>query len=393
MLFAIAGTMACKKEKLRISEPSDNNSLAQSSAPGNNDKGLVSDIILKTEPRNTGYSFRVKYTKDKIKTLAKIVVEIEINNEWYTLTHETKETDKPVFRIPAGEKISQLLTDGKFYTVFVTSYDETGKQIGKTETFSVEAKEKSIKIKDKMVWSEGHDTRTKGIYGNIRVYFNLPRPKSYYQEQLEKGDMLLTFNGRIQYRKSGSLSKAMDISTKFFITDLQENDNGQVYTDISFGDPNNWNLGVLEGTLSLIDSDAETEAETEIDESEISQLLFDKSESPDFLTSRIYSTDKGLTWNIEMTIADRGGWGDSMTCKFEKPSDKNTEKPFKGQMGMQYTGTDKAGNEVYRATLSSKEDNVKFDAGTTYSYNVLVFRLGSGTRTSAGTASSKAELL
>lgn len=373
--------MSCRKEKLAI-QGNKSASLSESSAPDNNDTRIFESVILKTETKNTGYSFRFKQTKDKIKSISKIKLEIEINNEWYSLSSELKKSEASTFKIAAGETISELLTDGKTYTLFVTCYNSSGKQIGNTETFNVEAKEKRIKIKDHMVWSQGHDTKTISNYGHIRVYFSLPRPKAYYEQLLKSGSMMLTFNGELKYRKSG---KSVDVSLKFMVDNLQENDHGQIYTDINFQDPTEWANGNLEGTLSLYETDDDLEDEKTISESDISKYLYDKNESPDLLSTKIYSFDKGTTWTLEMTIADRGGWGDSVIWEFDKP--------INSKVGLTYSGDDKYGNEIFKTTINSKSDNIKFDPGTIYSYTTVVLRLGIGTRTSTGQANNKAELL
>lgn len=376
---------SCRKEKLILSEK-DRLTSQELSAPNNEESRIFESVTLKAEPNNTGFSFRCKYTKDKIKSLSKILIEIEINEEWYKLSSELKKNTGSSFKISAGETLSKLITEGKTYTLYISVYDSDGKQTGKTETFSVVAKEKKIKIKDHIIWSQGHDHKKGDNYGHMRVYFSLPNSyTTSYEKLLKSGNMVLAFEGKIQYSKSVSSSKSSNISQKFIVSDIQENDNGQWYTDIRFDEKNSWEKGSIDGTLILYDDEGELEDEKTISEEKIDEFLYDKKESPDYISSGIYSTDKGANWVFEMIIADRGGWGDSVIWQFDNP--------IKKQIGLTYSGNDKYGNEIFKATLNSKSDNLKPEAGISYSFGTLILSLGSGTRTSAGSANNKAELL
>lgn len=111
-----------------------------------------------------------------------------------------------------------------------------------------------------------------------------------------------------------------------------------------------------------------------------------KRNAPVVLSSTLTSKDKGATWDITVTIEDKGQWVEKMVYEFIKPYPGPA--PATNLITLVRVG-EKTGNvEIYAATGIKFEQN---PAG--FIYTAMVYYFGSGTRISAGQANNKAELL
>jgi len=108
------------------------------------------------------------------------------------------------------------------------------------------------------------------------------------------------------------------------------------------------------------------------------------SDEPEILGSRLGSTSFGEQWQLEIAIADLGDWVETVNYVFtagEGPS------PLVAELPMQLTRTE--GNlRVYTSAKFSFNGNP-----TGFNYGGIVYQFGTGTRSSAGRAHTKAELL
>jgi len=110
----------------------------------------------------------------------------------------------------------------------------------------------------------------------------------------------------------------------------------------------------------------------------------DKTE-PVLLSTRLFSTDGGKTWNYEAVIQDNGQWVEKVQVEFVKP----------------YEGPAPVYNPIGLTLVATKEGNIKMYSGKVefdgnpagFIYTAIINQFGSGTRTSAGQANNKAELL
>jgi hypothetical protein len=110
------------------------------------------------------------------------------------------------------------------------------------------------------------------------------------------------------------------------------------------------------------------------------------SDEPVVLSSTLTSKDKGLTWDITVTIDDKGKWVEKVIYEFAKPY--AGPAPLLNPITLVRTGEASGTIEVYSAS------GIKFEKSPEgFTYGGLIYQFGSGTRTSAGQASSKAELL
>jgi hypothetical protein len=111
-----------------------------------------------------------------------------------------------------------------------------------------------------------------------------------------------------------------------------------------------------------------------------------KADEPVVLSSTLTSRDKGLTWDIAVTLEDKGQWVEKVVYEFAKPY--AGPAPLVNPITLVRTGEASGNVEVYTASGIKFEKN---PAG--FTYNATVYRFGSGTRTSSGQANNKAELL
>lgn len=111
-----------------------------------------------------------------------------------------------------------------------------------------------------------------------------------------------------------------------------------------------------------------------------------KRNAPVVLSSALTSKDKGATWDITVTIEDKGQWVEKIVYEFIKPYPGPA--PATNPITLVRIG-EKPGNvEVYTATGIKFEQN---PAG--FIYTAMVYHFGYGTRSTASQANNKAELL
>jgi hypothetical protein len=116
-----------------------------------------------------------------------------------------------------------------------------------------------------------------------------------------------------------------------------------------------------------------------------SNKSFDEDSKPDIVSSRIVSTDKGLTWQVEIKLRDPEAWTQWVEVEFVKPMEGPA--PLSNILKLQPTGKEEGGVIVYTG-------DVKFSADPYgYTYTMMVTQLGIGTRNSASQAGGKTELL
>ncbi len=107
---------------------------------------------------------------------------------------------------------------------------------------------------------------------------------------------------------------------------------------------------------------------------------------PLLLSTSLTSKDGGATWDITVTLEDKGQWVEKVVYEFAKPY--AGPAPLVNPITLVRTGEASGNIEVYTATGIKFEKN---PVGSTYS--AIVYGFGSGTRTSSGQANNKAELL
>lgn len=108
------------------------------------------------------------------------------------------------------------------------------------------------------------------------------------------------------------------------------------------------------------------------------------SDEPVILGSRLGSTSFGEQWQLEIAIADLGEWVETVNYVFE-PGEGPA--PLVSELPMELTRTE--GNlRVYTSPKFSFNGNP-----TGFNYGGIVYQFGTGTRSTAGNANNKAELL
>lgn len=111
-----------------------------------------------------------------------------------------------------------------------------------------------------------------------------------------------------------------------------------------------------------------------------------KKDTPVILSSNLTSKDKGATWDITVTIEDKGKWVEKVVYEFMKPY--AGPAPIINPITLVRSSEDQGNVEVYTAI------GIKFEQNPVgFIYNASVYQFGSGTRISSAQASSKAELL
>ena len=121
-----------------------------------------------------------------------------------------------------------------------------------------------------------------------------------------------------------------------------------------------------------------------LDENEDGTVTFSLSDEPVILGSRLGSTSFGEQWQLEIAIADLGDWVETVNYVFE-PGEGPA--PLVSELPMQLTRTE--GNlRVYTSPKFSFNGNP-----TGNNVGGIVYLYGTGTRSTAGTAKQKAELL
>lgn len=111
-----------------------------------------------------------------------------------------------------------------------------------------------------------------------------------------------------------------------------------------------------------------------------------RDEEPSIVSSTLTSNDNGLTWDITVTLEDKGQWVEKVVYEFVKPYDGPA--PLVNPITLVRLGEAPGNVEVYTATGIKFEQN---PAG--FTYTALINQFGSGTRRSTGQASNKAALL
>ena len=121
-----------------------------------------------------------------------------------------------------------------------------------------------------------------------------------------------------------------------------------------------------------------------IDENEDGTVSSSLSDEPEILGSRLGSTSFGEQWQLEIAVADLGDWVETVNYVFtpgEGPS------PLVSELPMQLTRTE--GNlRIYTSAKFSFNGNP-----TGFNVGGIVYLFGTGTRSTAGNANNKAELL
>jgi len=111
-----------------------------------------------------------------------------------------------------------------------------------------------------------------------------------------------------------------------------------------------------------------------------------KDDEPVTISSSLTSKDAGATWDISVTIQDKGKWVEKVVYEFVKPF--AGPAPLVTSIPLVRTGEAPDNVEVYSATGIKFEKN---PAGATY--GGLIYQYGIGTRITASQANNKAELL
>jgi len=111
-----------------------------------------------------------------------------------------------------------------------------------------------------------------------------------------------------------------------------------------------------------------------------------RSKEPVIISSSLTSKDAGATWDISVTIQDKGKWVEKVVYEFVKPF--AGPAPLVTSIPLVRTGEAPDNVEVYSATGIKFEKN---PAGATY--GGLIYQYGIGTRITASQANNKAELL
>lgn len=121
-----------------------------------------------------------------------------------------------------------------------------------------------------------------------------------------------------------------------------------------------------------------------LDENEDGTVTFSLSDEPVILGSRLGSTSFGEQWQLEIAVADLGDWVETVNYVFE-PGEGPA--PLVAELPMQLTRTE--GNlRVYTSPKFSFNGNP-----TGNNVGGIVYLFGTGTRSTAGSSSTKAELL
>ncbi len=111
-----------------------------------------------------------------------------------------------------------------------------------------------------------------------------------------------------------------------------------------------------------------------------------KADEPVILSSTLTSRDKGLTWDIAVTLEDKGQWVEKVVYEFAKPY--AGPAPLVNPITLVRTGEASGNVEVYTASGIKFEKN---PAG--FTYGALIYQFGTGSRRTANQAGNKAELL
>ncbi len=107
---------------------------------------------------------------------------------------------------------------------------------------------------------------------------------------------------------------------------------------------------------------------------------------PVLMGTTLTSEDGGATWDITVILQDKGNWVEKVVYEFIKPY--NGPAPFVNPITLVRTGEAPDGVETYTAS------GIKFEGDPTdITYTAIVYQYGTGTRSTATQANSKAELL
>lgn len=111
----------------------------------------------------------------------------------------------------------------------------------------------------------------------------------------------------------------------------------------------------------------------------------DENPEVKLLGSQIVSYDQGKTWTMIVKLENPEPWVEGLEVEFVGPFEG--PEPTQNLIKLTPTSEEPGGVIVYSGNVSFKGDAVGFNYGT------LVFQFGTGTRSSAGSTSTKAELL
>jgi hypothetical protein len=110
-----------------------------------------------------------------------------------------------------------------------------------------------------------------------------------------------------------------------------------------------------------------------------------KNDEPVIKSTRIFSIDGGKTWTYQAIIQDNGRWVEKVQVEFEK--NPEAPNPVINPINLSRVKELEGNIEIY-------EGDVKFYGDpNSFGYSAMVYQFGSGTRSTAGQANNKAELL
>ena len=104
-----------------------------------------------------------------------------------------------------------------------------------------------------------------------------------------------------------------------------------------------------------------------------------------FQGTRIYSMDQGKTWTITASFRNPESWVEGVEIEFVKPFEG--PEPTSMTLKLVPVSEEADGTVIYASSVTFKGDPTGFD------YTMNVYQFGTGTRSTAGSASTKAELL
>ncbi|MBL7813172.1 MAG: hypothetical protein JNL57_13200 [Bacteroidetes bacterium] len=184
-----------------------------------------------------------------------------------------------------------------------------------------------------------------------------------------------------------TIAAAMDF--KAVGTDNDGNDYMDIVLPIEKGDiVGAW----VQGSITLLDEKGSQLGKTLSIAEQATVLDFDKKEDPEVNGIKFVSYDKGSTWNLIIAVDNFGGGLDSVTFQFDKESRNFYGKKGGGKVTKIVVSSGGLDYNAYRQTYTASGLVFEKDpTGQILGGNVYLF--GTGTRTTATQANSKAELL
>jgi hypothetical protein len=113
-------------------------------------------------------------------------------------------------------------------------------------------------------------------------------------------------------------------------------------------------------------------------------VAFEESQDPVIIGSRLASSNNGGTYNLTVAVAELGDALQTVRCTF---GESDGPAPIGDTFQMELVGEGAGGLKVYEVR------GVRFNGNPAGSEYEIFYQLGTGTRSSAGTAKTKAELL